>query len=121
MKKAVALDAGNAEAHDDLGVVYAQRKKFIQAKLHFESAIRSDRSYQKAYHNLAMVHYINGQNQVALQTVNRALKLEPHSRNSLLLKATILTALGRHAEAKKAKGDADFLPEGNWSERSPVN
>lgn len=121
LKQAVALDAGNAEAHDDLGVVYAQRKKITLAKYYFESAIRSDRSYQKAYHNLAMVHYINGQNQQALKTVDYALKLKPESRNTLLLKATILTAMGQHAEAKKAKDDADFLPEGNWSERSPVH
>jgi hypothetical protein len=52
--------------------------------------------------------------------VNAALKLEPESRNSMLLKSTILKSLGRLEEAAALQDEAMFQPEGNWTERIPV-
>ena len=119
-KKAVALDPHNAEAHDDLGVLYAQKRQYKKAIEHFTFCIKNEPSYQKAYHNLAMVYYLVNENKRALIAVNQGLKLHSNNRNSLLLKSTILTALGRHAEAKKFKEDAEFEPEGSWSERTDI-
>ncbi len=120
LRKAVALDAQNAEAHDDLGVVLAQSKAYQDAVVHFQTAIRIDPSYQKAHHNLAMVYYLTGQDLLALQAVDSSLHLSPEARNSLLLKATILDALGRTRQAAAIREQAEFLPEGNWSERADV-
>ena len=38
----------------------------------------------------------------------------------LLLKSEILLAVGRDQEAIEIKQEAEFLPEGNWTERIPV-
>jgi tetratricopeptide (TPR) repeat protein len=114
------LDRSNAEAHDDLGVILAQRGEHAAARTHFLAAIAADPTYQKVYHNLAMVHYITGDNERALAAIDDALGLSPDSRNSLLLKAAILEALGRGAEAGRLREEAEFLPEGNWTERMPV-
>lgn len=120
LKKAVTLDPRNAEAHDDLGVILAQHRKYDAAIGHFQMALKSEPTYQKAHHNLAMVYYITGENQKALKSVNTALKLIAESRDSMLLKAAILESLGRHNEAKAAREEAEFMPQGNTTERAAV-
>ena len=118
--RAIELNPENAEAHDDLGVIYARQAKYEVALRHFTAAVSIDPTYFKAFHNLAMVHYINGQDLLALTSIERSLELVPDQRNSMMLKADILNALGRKDEAAKVKSDAEFLPEGNWSEHISV-
>lgn len=120
-KHAIKLNADNAEAHDDLGVIIARRGEYKQALQHFNAAVSIDPTYFKAYHNLAMVYFLQGQDSMALSAVEHSLALVPEQRNSLLLKANILHALGREDEAAKLKDEAEFLPEGNWSEHITVN
>jgi tetratricopeptide (TPR) repeat protein len=117
---AIALNPDNAEAHDDLGVIIARRGKYGEALKHFTAAVRIDPSYFKAYHNQAMVYFLQGQDGLALEAVDHSLALVPDQRNSILLKANILKALGRDDEAAKLKEEAEFLPEGNWSEHISV-
>ena len=120
LARAVQLDPSNAEAHDDLGVVHAKNNRIHQAAQHFSTAIRLDPSYQKAYHNLAICYHMTGQNPKALEIVDAGLLLDPDSRETLMLKSTILQTLGKTEEAKKIEERAEFLPEGNWTERSEV-
>lgn len=115
--KAVKLDKSNSEAHDDLGVIYAQEKNFDKALNHFSLAVQYDPSYQKAYHNLAMAYILTNSPKQALLAVNKSLILDDDSRNSLMLKSEILKALGKENEAEAVMRKAEFLPEGNWSER----
>lgn len=118
LERAVALDDSNAEAHDDLGVVLAQTGNPAQAIPHFEKARRLDPGYQKPHHNLAMALYMVGQFEPALAAVDEAIRLDERARGTLMLKGTILDALGRADEARAIREAAEFLPEGNWSERS---
>ena len=118
---AVKLDKSNSEAHDDLGVIYAQQKDFDNALKHFSLAIQYDPSYQKAYHNLAMGYILTNNPQQALIAINKALILDDDSRNSLMLKSEILYALGKKNEAEAIIRKAEFLPEGNWSERFSIS
>lgn len=120
LTRAVQLDPANAEAHDDLGVVHAKNKRIQQAAQHFSTAIRLDPGYQKAYHNLAICYHMTEQNPKALEIVDAGLLLDPDSRETLMLKSMILQALGKTAEARKIEERAEFLPEGNWTERSEV-
>ena len=120
LTRAVELDPNNAEAHDDLGVVHAKHQRLDIAAKHFSTAIELDPSYQKAYHNLAICYLMGGKPEPALKMVNAGLVLQADNRSSLILKAAILEALGRGAEAKEITSHAEFLPEGNWSERSAV-
>jgi len=120
LRQAVRLDPGNAEAHDDLGVVHAQRGEHIKAIEHFFATVRLDPSYQKGYHNLAVAYYLVGHEAQALAAVNESLRLRPDNRNSLILKSEILKVLGRLDEAKRVREDAEFAPDGNWSEQMPL-
>lgn len=118
--RAIALDRRNAEAHDDLGVIHAQRGEYDRAEQHFLATVRSEPTYQKGYHNLALVYYITGRNGQALDVIDKVLKLVPEARDSLLLKGSILEALGRHKEARTLRDDAEFLPAGEKSSRMPI-
>jgi len=117
--KAIELNKDNAEAHDDLGVVYAQKGDYKKAIEHFTKTVTIDPSYQKGHHNLAMSLYVTENDLAALLSVNKSLELK-QTRNSMLLKSKILQTLGRTAEASRLEEDAMFIPEGNWSERAPV-
>ena len=120
LEKAIMLDATNAEAQDDLGVLYAQQKKFSRALKHFNFATQYDPTYQKAYHNQAMAYILSNSPEKALIAVNKSLVLKSDSRNSLMLKSEILNAMGKEKEAVLIMQKADFLPEGNWSERFEI-
>lgn len=121
MLQAIQLDITNAEAHDDLGVIYASESNFDKAEYHFKQSIYYDRAYQKAYHNLAMTYVVTERYQQALTQVDKGLLLENNNRNTLLLKSTILDKLGKDKEANAIREHAEFLPEGNWSERFSMN
>lgn len=120
LEKAITLNPANAEAHDDLGVIYARQGDFDLAIAHFNETIRHDPSYQKGYHNLALVLHTQGQDAAALVAIDKALKLDAHVRSSLLLKGEILQSLGRKEAAAQVMNEAEFMPEGNWSEQLSV-
>lgn len=120
LTRAVELDSSNAEAHDDLGVVHAKQNRLGIAATHFTTAIQLDPSYQKAYHNLAICYFMAGRHRHALAVVDAGLELDAENRSTLVLKAAILQALGQAAEANEISDRAEFLPEGNWSERSAI-
>jgi Flp pilus assembly protein TadD len=116
----VRLDNKNAEAHDDLGVTYAQQGQYAKAELMFKTALLIDPTYQKAFHNLAMVQHITGNHAEALKAADLAVALMPDNRNSLLLMATILETMGRYSESKKLLERANALDEGKWTERMEI-
>ena len=119
-KKAIKLDVNNAEASDDLGVIYAQEGQYDLAIKQFKHSIRMDPAFHKAYHNLAMVYYLTDQNLLALASVNQGIEIFPASRNSLLLKAEVLKALGETEHAEQIIDQARHLHSSDWSERVPV-
>lgn len=64
-----------------------------------------------------MAYVLTNKPEQALSAVNKSLVLDNDSRNSLMLKSEILNALGKNKEAESVMRKAEFLPEGNWSER----
>ena len=64
-----------------------------------------------------MSYFLVSMDQQALRMVNQSLSLHPSHRDSMLLKSMILEQLGQKEEAAALKEEAEFLPEGNWSER----
>ncbi|VAW52530.1 hypothetical protein MNBD_GAMMA05-1116 [hydrothermal vent metagenome] len=118
--RALSINPNNAEAHDDLGVVLAQAGNYLEAINHFKLTVQIEPNYQKGYHNLAMAYYVTENDALALNSVNTSLHLKPTARNSLLLKSKILAALGRLKEAAELEEEAEFLPDGDWSEQAPV-
>jgi tetratricopeptide (TPR) repeat protein len=120
LTKAITLAPRNAEAHDDLGVVLARGGDYRGALKNFLACVTIDPTYFKGFNNLAIAYYVMGQDKLALAAVNQSLKLVPDQRSPMLLKAKIVHGLGREKEAAQVQDDAEFLPEGNWSEHVPV-
>jgi len=84
---------------DDLGLVFAKRKRCDLAVTHFPAAIELDPRFKR--HNLGICFYISGQHQTAREVVDAGLQLGADNRSSLVLKGAILAALGRKTEAQK--------------------
>ncbi len=116
-QQALRLDRHNTEAHDDIGVIYANRQNFKQAMFHFSRAIEIDPVYQKAYHNRALALFLMGNTVLALSDIERSLELSPHDRGGLLLKSAILKAVGRHEDAARIEEQARSAQEGSWHEQ----
>ena len=119
LRKAIELNPNNAEAHDDLGVIHAQRGDVTEAISHFSKTIAIDPTYQKGHHNLAMAYHLAGENTKALLMIDKALAIKGNEKVSLLLKSQILAAQGKHQQAALLQDEAEYLPEGNWSELAP--
>ena len=117
LRRAIQIKPDNAEANDDLGVILSRRGEYAQAIRHFSTTISADPSYQKGYHNLALVYQITGDQEKALKRINQAIALDPNNKNSLLLKSEILAAMGQLQDAQRLHEKAEFMADGNWSER----
>ena len=87
---------------------------------HFKKARAIEPGYQKVHHNLAMLYYMINDPNLALASINDSLRLDANNKSSMLLKSVVLEKLGRTAEAKAIRERAEFLPGGNWSERSEL-
>ena len=119
--KGVQLNPRNARAYDDLGVLYAQQGRLKHALKYFGQALRLDPYNETAYHNLAIAYFLLEDNKKALGAVNRAIKLTPESRDTYILKAQILDALGKTEEAKKVRHYAKYIDNGHWSDTASIN
>ena len=117
---AIELNPNNAEAHDDLGVIYASKGDIKAAIKQFKKVVSIEPNYQKGFHNLAMSLQIVGDKKNALLNINTALNISPNNKNSILLKGEILKSMGLLNEAETLFEQAEFLPDGNWSERFSV-
>lgn len=119
--KAIQLNPRNAQAYDDLGVLYAQQGEIQVALKYFGQTLKLDPYNEMAYHNLSIAYYLLEENKKALVAVNRAIRLMPESRDTYILKAQILDALGRAEEALKVRNYAQYLADENWTESVSVN
>lgn len=118
--KAIELNPRNARAYDDLGVLYAQQGQLKHALKYFGQALRLDPYNETAYHNLAIAYFLLEDNKRALGAVNRAIKLTPEAKDTYILKAQILDALGKVEEAKKVRHYAQYIDSGHWSDTASI-
>lgn len=71
---AVALQPGNAEAHNRLGIVHAMSDELGQAREHFELASRIDTQSLEPLENLVRLHQEQGEMEAALNSYRLYLK-----------------------------------------------
>lgn len=117
---AIQLNPRNARAYDDLGVLYAQQGHLKHALKYFGQALRLDPYNETAYHNLAIAYFLLEENKKALGAVNRAIRLTPEARDTYILKAQILDAMGQVEEAKKVRHYAQYIDNGHWSDSASI-
>lgn len=81
MKAAVAQDSQNAELHDALGSLYAQKQEWADAQREFAVAVRLSPQLAVAHLHLGLAMRAQGQKS-GLDEIERAAQLEP--RNALI-------------------------------------
>jgi protein O-GlcNAc transferase len=98
MKAASAADPQNAQLHDDLGTLYAQRQEWPSAQQQFSEAIRLDPNLAAAHLHLGLT--LQAQNQPdAFAEIERAYELAPQNAPIVLEYGRALAAAGKDDQA----------------------
>jgi Tfp pilus assembly protein PilF len=90
LERAIAIDTDFAEAHDDLGVLYACLGRYPQAAVEFRRAMELVPEESLPYSNLAWVLLAIGQRDEAETNVRRAIQLSPDNASAHLLVGRLL-------------------------------
>ena len=89
LKIAVTSNSNHSEAWNNLGVLEMYKKKYNQAKIHFETSNKiSDYLYEPLY-NGALLSFKNGDCQSSLQLVLKSLNVFPQHDSSIQLKINL--------------------------------
>ena len=94
-KRAVALDRGNADYLNSLGVAYGETDQLLEAEHAFRRALKRNPSYAEAHYNLARVLRRQGRISDALKEYERAHALQPASLPFELGLAAMYRQMGR--------------------------
>lgn len=75
LKKAIEIKPEYAKAYNNLGVVYAENDRRGEATVLFKKAIELDPHYADAYNNLAVAYYHEREYNLAVKSLDKAIKL----------------------------------------------
>jgi tetratricopeptide (TPR) repeat protein len=100
-ERALAVTEGNWIAHNNLGLVYLERRETARAREHFESAARMRPSFVQARFNLGLAREADGQFAQAVESYRAALAVRPGHAETLLRMAALARAEGSHEQAKE--------------------
>ena len=77
LKQAITLDPGLARAHFQLGVLYADARRFAEAAPALEEAARLDPSMAQAHYRLSQVYQRTGRDELARKAMEAFERLQP--------------------------------------------
>lgn len=98
-REALKLDSCFADAWNNLGTLYHQRKDYVEAALFYNKAIACDSNFIQGYINRANVHYELNDLDNALEDLARLEKKKPDTVIVHHLKGLVLWKAARYAEA----------------------
>ena len=117
-RKAIDADPRNWQAHQTLANLFMMRGDLRGALGEYREVVRISPGYRPAYRSMAGVQVQMGDFEGALSTLGRLEKLSPDSLEERYLRAYVLVAQGRRAEAE---GEIAFVAErdssGSYRER----
>lgn len=99
MRRAVAVAAPNAIAHNQLGTAYAKNGDLDLAVREFNAAILISPTRATSYYNLARVMWLKKDHRQAEQYCREAIRRKPNYTNAHFALGIILAARGRLDEA----------------------
>lgn len=100
-RKALELDPDSAHAHDNLGTVYAEKRRYREALAEYLAAIRLDPDAPTAHYNLANFLATHGLD-MAVEEYRASLALDPDHPDTHLNLGLTLADLGRDEEAERS-------------------
>lgn len=93
--KALALDEKLAEAHNDLGVLAMEERRFEEAEKRFKRALEISPDYVQARYNLALDYYLWKDNAKAKEQVSRLMGSHPELSDPIHFDAVLRLADGK--------------------------
>lgn len=99
LQKDIAIEPAVPYNYEDLGILYAQLSQPDRAERYFRQAIERNNLLVNSYFGLAKLYRNNGRYQEALQMLDHAEVLAPHSASVHYTKGQILARLGQSAKA----------------------
>ena len=100
-RQAIALKSDYADAYNNLGITLTELDRLEEAELNLKQAIALEPNFSGAHYNLSIVHYNIGDKDLALKSVEKANKIDPHSKDFKLLLRVI--------QSKKYKKESKSL------------
>ncbi|MGH9773963.1 MAG: protein kinase domain-containing protein [Candidatus Acidiferrales bacterium] len=101
-RKALLLDPGLAEAHVSRGLAISLRKRYDEAELEFETAIRLDPKLFESYYFYARACFQQGKLEDAARLFQKASEVKPEDYQSQSSLGMVYTGLNRNEEAMDA-------------------
>jgi Tfp pilus assembly protein PilF len=102
LSTATSLDPKLGEAHNLLGVAFAQKGLAERAKDSYEKAVKAEPEDAQVLNNLGFTLYQNGNYRAAVDRLKRAAKLAPRDERILNNLGLALCRLGKFDEAYKS-------------------
>ncbi len=121
LETAVRLNNGLSEAHNNLGVLYGNRREYEKAADHYREALRTDPDSADAYFNLAVALNASGRPKDAVEAYLESINLrpdDPAAHNNL---GAVYARLGRKQEAVSEFKEALRLDPDNASARENLD
>src|SRR5262249_34860481 len=106
LSKAVALDGGNAEAHNTRGVALRDLERYDEALASYDRAIALQPEYAEAHNNRGVVLRILNRHLEAVASYDRALVLKPDFAAAYNNRGIALAESKRYPEALQSYGEA---------------
>lgn len=104
-KKAIALKK-IPSAYTGLGISYAKQKKYNEAIIEFDNALKADPNYAEAYYEKGKILYFGGKFQEALDAFSKYSELMPGSQEGKSYYAKVLYAQGVNLSDRGQKDKA---------------
>jgi tetratricopeptide (TPR) repeat protein len=99
-RKALLLDPGLAEAHVSRGLAISLSKRYDEAELEFQTAIRLDSRLFEAYYFYARACFQQGKLKEAARQFEQASEVKPEDYQAPQLLAMVYIGLGRKQDAE---------------------
>jgi Flp pilus assembly protein TadD len=100
LRRALAIDPGNANVHNSLGVCLGLLGERAQALAEFSAAAELDGGDYMAVYNVGLVHWLCGDRPAALESLLRASAIKPEVFETHFLLGRLHLEMGRAAEAR---------------------
>jgi len=103
LRKAVAADPANTDAHLKLGLLHTRAKTYAQAIEHFQAAIRLNPQLAEAYFNLGYIYDSTGMYASAEEMLEEVVALKPAYQDKALFNlAVVRQKIGKRQESLAA-------------------
>jgi tetratricopeptide (TPR) repeat protein len=101
-----------AQVHNNLGVIYSERRRFEEAERQYEEAVRLDPRLPAAWYNYGNDLLLRGEHRGAARMFSRALRLYPTDVWALNNRGLARLKMGKHRKARRDLEEALQLDPG---------